>query len=85
MMTKTETTNRKPTVRPAEIVREHGPFAGADRIHGVTYDGRQVWVATQVWRGPTEASGSASIATGRSIVSIPKPARCSAPSSRIVS
>src|SRR2546430_16885609 len=32
--------------RAAEIVREYGPFAGADRIHGVTYDGRRVWAAT---------------------------------------
>jgi glutamine cyclotransferase len=30
----------------AEIVREYGPFAGADRIAGVTYDGRRVWAAT---------------------------------------
>ena len=30
----------------AEIVREYGPFAGADAIHGVTYDGRRVWAAT---------------------------------------
>jgi glutamine cyclotransferase len=32
--------------RPAEIVREYGPFAGADKIHGVTHDGRRVWAAT---------------------------------------
>jgi len=32
--------------RAAEIVREYGPFEGADRIHGVTYDGRHVWAAT---------------------------------------
>jgi outer membrane protein assembly factor BamB len=32
--------------RVAEIVREYGPFAGADRIHGVTHDGQQVWAAT---------------------------------------
>ena len=31
--------------RQAEIVREYGPFAGADHIHGVTHDGRRVWVA----------------------------------------
>jgi len=31
---------------PAEIVREYGPFAGAERIHGVTHDGRRVWAAT---------------------------------------
>jgi glutamine cyclotransferase len=30
---------------PAEIVREYGPFAGVDHVHGVTYDGRQVWFA----------------------------------------
>jgi hypothetical protein len=30
----------------AQIVREYGPFAGADSIHGVTYDGRRVWAAT---------------------------------------
>lgn len=30
----------------AEVVREYGPFPGAERIHGVTHDGRDVWVAT---------------------------------------
>jgi glutamine cyclotransferase len=30
----------------AEIVREYGPFPGADRIHGVTYDGEHVWFAS---------------------------------------
>src|SRR4029434_2005471 len=30
----------------AEIVREYGPFAGANRVHGVTHDGRRVWAAT---------------------------------------
>ena len=33
-------------LQPAEIVREYGPFAGADHIHGVTHDGRNVWAAT---------------------------------------
>jgi len=32
--------------RTAEIVREYGPFPGADRIHGVTHDGQRVWAAT---------------------------------------
>ncbi|MDO9004178.1 MAG: hypothetical protein Q7V20_12060 [Aquabacterium sp.] len=32
--------------RTAEIVREYGPFAGSDRIHGVTHDGHRVWAAT---------------------------------------
>ena len=30
----------------AEIVREYGPFAGVDGVHGVTYDGQQVWFAS---------------------------------------
>src|ERR1700720_4093536 len=29
----------------AEIVREFGPFSGADSVHGVTYDGQNVWFA----------------------------------------
>jgi hypothetical protein len=30
----------------AEIVREYGPFPGIDRVHGVTYDGENVWFAS---------------------------------------
>jgi glutamine cyclotransferase len=30
---------------PAEIVREYGPFPGAEHVHGVTYDGQNVWFA----------------------------------------
>jgi glutamine cyclotransferase len=37
-MTKTRTAT-------AEIVREYGPFPGVDHVHGVTYDGRNVWFA----------------------------------------
>ncbi|MEC4592095.1 MULTISPECIES: Vgb family protein [Nitrospirillum] len=29
----------------AEILREYGPFPDIDRVHGVTYDGQQVWFA----------------------------------------
>jgi glutamine cyclotransferase len=29
----------------AEIVREYGPFPGADHVGGVTYDGQRVWFA----------------------------------------
>ena len=29
----------------ADIVREYGPFPGADSVHGVTYDGHNVWFA----------------------------------------
>ena len=30
----------------AEIFREYGPFPGADNVHGVTYDGHNVWFAS---------------------------------------
>lgn len=30
----------------AELVREYGPFPGVDGVHGVSFDGRQVWLAT---------------------------------------
>jgi glutamine cyclotransferase len=29
----------------AEIVREYGPYPGVDNVHGVTYDGQNVWFA----------------------------------------
>ena len=31
--------------RPAEIVREYGPFSGAHKVHGVSHDGQRVWAA----------------------------------------
>jgi glutamine cyclotransferase len=31
--------------RPAEIVREYGPFADARKVNGVSHDGRRVWAA----------------------------------------
>src|SRR5262245_41768529 len=30
----------------AEILREYGPFPGADHIHGLTFDGQHVWFAS---------------------------------------
>ena len=30
---------------PAEIIREYGPFPGVDQVGGVSYDGRNVWIA----------------------------------------
>ena len=36
---------KSPQPRVAEIVREYGPFVGVDHVHGVTYDGRDVWAA----------------------------------------
>jgi DNA-binding beta-propeller fold protein YncE len=48
-MTQRESTaqaTRPPKAAPAEIVREYGPFAGAETIAGVSHDGRHVWAAT---------------------------------------
>jgi len=41
----TDKTQPQVSARAAEIVREYGPFAGADHIHGVTHDGHDVWAA----------------------------------------
>jgi glutamine cyclotransferase len=30
----------------AEILREYGPFEGVDTVHGLTWDGQQVWFAS---------------------------------------
>jgi len=46
MTRKTDKERPQARARVAEIVREYGPFAGADHVHGVTYDGRRVWAAT---------------------------------------
>lgn len=35
-----------PAARPAEIVREYGPYAGAPQIHGVSHDGDRIWAAS---------------------------------------
>jgi glutamine cyclotransferase len=31
---------------PADIVHEYGPFPGIEDVHGVTYDGQNVWFAS---------------------------------------
>lgn len=41
-----DSTTTPAAAAPAEIVREYGPFAGAQSIHGITHDGRRIWVAT---------------------------------------
>lgn len=33
-------------MKQAEIIGEFGPFAGVDAVHGVTYDGANVWFAS---------------------------------------
>lgn len=30
---------------PAKIIREHGPFPDVDHVHGVSFDGAQIWFA----------------------------------------
>lgn len=46
-MNRNTVSNTSPApLQAAEIVREYGPFAGSDRVHGVTHDGHQVWAAT---------------------------------------
>jgi glutamine cyclotransferase len=34
------------TKSAADIIREYGPFEGIEGVHGVTYDGQQVWFAS---------------------------------------
>lgn len=33
-------------MKQADIVREYGPFAGVEGVHGVTHDGENVWFAS---------------------------------------
>src|SRR6185503_16943268 len=42
-MNKTRKSETK--TRQAEVLREYGPYPGMDHIHGVTFDGSQVWFA----------------------------------------
>ena len=37
--------SQRPEHTNAEILREYGPFPGVEQVHGVTYDGHNVWVA----------------------------------------
>ena len=48
----------------AEILREYGPFAGVEHVHGVTFDGQHVWFASGA---KLNALDPASGATVRSI------------------
>lgn len=34
------------TTSKADILREYGPFPGVEQVHGVTYDGKNVWFAS---------------------------------------
>jgi outer membrane protein assembly factor BamB len=48
----------------AEVIREYGPFPGVNHVHGVTYDGEQVWFAAG------DALKAVDPATGKTIRSI---------------
>src|SRR5262245_5734888 len=52
----------------ARIVREYGPFPGTAHVHGVTYDGRNVWFAAG------DALRAFDPASGKALRSIPVPA-----------
>jgi glutamine cyclotransferase len=39
------TRDRKSKTHRAEIIREYGPYPGIDHVHGVTFDGTQIWFA----------------------------------------
>lgn len=45
-MAKPRTTPVLPDSTPAEVLREYGPFAAEETVHGVSYDGSKVWFAT---------------------------------------
>ncbi|WP_424630160.1 PQQ-binding-like beta-propeller repeat protein [Bradyrhizobium sp. SYSU BS000235] len=34
------------TASAADIIQEYGPFPGVDHVHGLTFDGKNVWFAT---------------------------------------
>ena len=42
MTPQTQSDTAQPSARPAEIVREFGPFAAGGQVHGVSYDGERV-------------------------------------------
>ncbi|GAB3769634.1 PQQ-binding-like beta-propeller repeat protein [Ramlibacter monticola] len=46
MSSKTLSDRRQAAAKPAEIVREYGPFAGATHVHGVSYGDGLLWAAT---------------------------------------
>ncbi len=44
MIQRTQDRRMKPS--PAEVLREYGPFPGIEQVHGVTFDGQNVWFAS---------------------------------------
>jgi glutamine cyclotransferase len=37
---------QKRALEPAQILREYGPFPGVEEVHGLTFDGHDVWFAS---------------------------------------
>src|SRR5882672_6599614 len=54
-------------ISAAEILREYGPFPGADRVNGVTYDGQHAWFASG------DKLNAFDPQTGRVLATIPAP------------
>jgi hypothetical protein len=42
----TRAARQKPAAEPAHILQEYGPFSGVEQVHGVSFDGRHVWFAS---------------------------------------
>jgi outer membrane protein assembly factor BamB len=38
--------HEQPEAEAAEILREYGPYPGVTDVHGVSFDGKHIWVAT---------------------------------------
>ena len=53
---------------PAEIIREYGPFPGVEAVHGVSFDGKNVWF------GSGDRLNALDPDTGRMVRSIDVPA-----------
>jgi glutamine cyclotransferase len=45
-MCPSKTTTPRAETSKAEILREYGPFPGADTVNGVSYDGHSIWFAS---------------------------------------
>src|SRR5262245_38329213 len=44
-MKRTQKSKTESKPRPAEVLREYGPYPGINDVGGVTFDGSQVWFA----------------------------------------
>lgn len=53
----------------AEILAEYGPFPGAEKVHGVTFDGKRIWYASG------EKLNAIDIDSGKPVDSIKVPAQ----------